>query len=429
MRARERRPAGAAGWILRREQRLVGVDVADARDDALVEDRGLDRRLAARERAGQVGGRPLAERLGAELAGEPGLGAVLGDAPGAEAARVGVGEIGAVVEQRPRAQEARIGSSGGSASHSRLPVMRRCTSSAAPSSSTAIRYLPRRPSVSMRMPCSRAATASGGSGSVRRWSRISTSASVRPLRCGSSRRRTVSTSGSSGISRSSRAGAAGARPAPSAISYAASTSATAPRACAARARVHVRERLAGGHRRRRAWRARRSRRRGRSDPPCARAPRPGASRRGRSRARRSARPSPPAAPRRRRRRARSRAPPTAARPRRGCAALGLHELLERAQRRAGGDRLLGQPAALEEVDAEVGEHGHARGRAEHELAEVDRARARPASRRPRRPRARCPPRRRAARPSPSARTPSGGPRARRCRACAPRARAPSRGRA
>ena len=105
-------PGGRRGMDPRREQRLVGVDVADAGDDALVEERGLDRRLAARERARQVGGRPVAQRLGPELAGEPGLGAVLGDAPGAEAARVGVGEVGAVVEQRARAQEARSLSGG-----------------------------------------------------------------------------------------------------------------------------------------------------------------------------------------------------------------------------------------------------------------------------------------------------------------------------
>src|SRR3954452_14999571 len=93
---------------LRCEQRLVRVDVADACNDALIEDRGLHGRLPAPEGACQVGGHPPVERLGPELAGEPGLRTVLCDAPGAEAARVGVGQIGAVVEQRPRAQEARV---------------------------------------------------------------------------------------------------------------------------------------------------------------------------------------------------------------------------------------------------------------------------------------------------------------------------------
>ena len=42
---------GAAGWMPRREERLVGVDVPDARDPGLVEQERLDRRAAARARA------------------------------------------------------------------------------------------------------------------------------------------------------------------------------------------------------------------------------------------------------------------------------------------------------------------------------------------------------------------------------------------
>ena len=57
------------------------------------------------------------------------------------------------------------------------------------------------------------------------------------------------------------------------------------------------------------------------------------------------------------------------------AALRLEQLLERPQRRARGDRLLGQATPGLELDAEVGEHGHARRRSQHELAEVGRAAA------------------------------------------------------
>ena len=91
--------------------------------------------------------------------------------------------------------------------------MRRWTSSAAPSSSSTMRYLPRRPSVSMRTPPQARGDGLGRLGIGQ--------AVVEDLDLGecrgrsgaaASRRLTVSTSGSSGISRSSRAGAAGARP-------------------------------------------------------------------------------------------------------------------------------------------------------------------------------------------------------------------------
>ena len=110
------------------------------------------------------------------------------------------------------------------------------------------------------------------------------------------------------------------------------------------ARVHVRDRLAGDDRRRPAWRARRSRPRGRSDPPCARGPAP---------SRIAARPM-------------ASAPQRTIEPLRGAgtatttgaasstshgslgepriAALGLQQPLQRAQRGAGGDGLLGQAA-------------------------------------------------------------------------------------
>ena len=81
-------------------ERLVGVDVPDARERALVEQRRLDRRAAARERA-RRGARAVnaapsgsgprrAVEVGVELAR-------LEQEPGAEPAHVAVGDVRSVV--------------------------------------------------------------------------------------------------------------------------------------------------------------------------------------------------------------------------------------------------------------------------------------------------------------------------------------------
>ncbi len=57
-------PGGAQRVDARAEERLVGVDVADTRDAALVEQERLDRGGApARERTQVGGGEPLVQRL------------------------------------------------------------------------------------------------------------------------------------------------------------------------------------------------------------------------------------------------------------------------------------------------------------------------------------------------------------------------------
>ena len=81
---------------------------------------------------------------------------------------------------------------------SRLPVIRRCMISAAPSSRRTIRYFPLLPTASIRRPASASSVAAGGSGRVQRSSSTSALSIVRPTSSGSSWRRTVSTSGSSG---------------------------------------------------------------------------------------------------------------------------------------------------------------------------------------------------------------------------------------
>ena len=90
----QRRDAGAP-------ERLADVDVAEARDHALVEEHGLDRGDAAGEARGEVAGvEAVAERLGAE-AGEQAVGLERGGRPevdGAEAAGVVQRDPGAAVE-------------------------------------------------------------------------------------------------------------------------------------------------------------------------------------------------------------------------------------------------------------------------------------------------------------------------------------------
>ena len=77
--------------------------------------------------------------------------------------------------------------------------MRRWTRRPKPLSSRSSRYLPRRSTATTRSPSSSSATSKRSCGRVRRGSRISTRASVRPSSRGASCARIVSTSGSSGM--------------------------------------------------------------------------------------------------------------------------------------------------------------------------------------------------------------------------------------
>ena len=89
----------------RAKQRLVGVDVADARDPALVEQDGLDRRApVARLQVELLGREVRAERLDAEARVEERVerGPAERELAGAEAARVAERDDVAVVERRKR---------------------------------------------------------------------------------------------------------------------------------------------------------------------------------------------------------------------------------------------------------------------------------------------------------------------------------------
>ena len=110
-----RESAGLAQRVdLRAEQRLVRVDVADARDPLLVEQERLDGRArAACERVQVLAGEVLGERLDAEPRAEVGveLGPAGQQPAGAEAARVDEAERVLVVEAHDRARvgRARLG--------------------------------------------------------------------------------------------------------------------------------------------------------------------------------------------------------------------------------------------------------------------------------------------------------------------------------
>ena len=151
-------------------------------DPLLVEQERLHRRPApARLGAQRLGGEVGAQRLDAEPRGE-----VLVERVAAEQHDAGA-EAAHVDEQEPvcpsssvRSARARCGrllvlAAGTS---SRLPVMRRCMTRWTSSSSDTIRYLPRRPSRSIRRPRTASATASGGAGSHQRGS--STSIALEP---------------------------------------------------------------------------------------------------------------------------------------------------------------------------------------------------------------------------------------------------------
>ena len=156
-------------------ERLVGVDVPHARDDALVEQHRLERRSPPGEALGEKARREArAERLGAETRPEVLL--ELGrweHVPGPEAAHVAVRDARAVVEVDRRRARARRASG-------KPPVMRRWTTSARPLSKRMTRYLPRRSTDATRSPVSSASTSAGSSGIVSRGSWTRTRESCRP---------------------------------------------------------------------------------------------------------------------------------------------------------------------------------------------------------------------------------------------------------
>ena len=175
-------------------QRLVGVDVADARDRPLRQQLGLDAGPAAPRRPPKPA---VVERLVPRL--------------GPWAASVGSEAYSpaGTTPMRPNRRTSRSSSTrpSSSAHHARTygssspgrsrstPVIPRWTTSSRSSSSASSRYLPRRPTASMRAPAANGADANFGDGCPH--------ASVigAPATSGSSCRRTVSTSGSSGIAR------------------------------------------------------------------------------------------------------------------------------------------------------------------------------------------------------------------------------------
>ena len=85
-----------------------------------------------------------------------------------------------------------------------MPVIRRCMTRVSSPSSRSSRYLPRRPSDSIRRPLTAAPSASGATGRDQRGSSTSSRSIRRPAISGSSWRQIVSTSGSSGIRARSR---------------------------------------------------------------------------------------------------------------------------------------------------------------------------------------------------------------------------------
>ena len=103
---RLRQPVGRPQRVdLGPEQRLVGVDVPDARDPLLVEQERLDRSARRPRQRVQVRGRELlVERLEAEPSGEERVERVTAERQlaGAEAPRVGVCEV-VIVEPQPHA--------------------------------------------------------------------------------------------------------------------------------------------------------------------------------------------------------------------------------------------------------------------------------------------------------------------------------------
>ena len=184
-RPRDQRPAGVAGCTARRQQRLVGVDVADAGDDALVEQRGLDR--ARRPASARASGRrveAVVQRLGAEALVEDSCArrspsstarcrtaarrcraSVAPSSSSSRARRCGrLGQRG-VGQVQERAGHAQVGDE-------RVAALETASAGTCRGDRAAPRSSPSR----------RAATASGGSAPTSRGSRMATRSSRRPSR-------------------------------------------------------------------------------------------------------------------------------------------------------------------------------------------------------------------------------------------------------
>ncbi len=135
-------------------QRLVGVDVAHARDPALVEQQRLDRRgPPARERAQVLGREALVQRLEPQAGREERLQRLAAEQQlaGAEAPRIDDHQppLGAQLDAHAHVRRLGLG-----AHTARPPVMRRCWTRWTSPCMVQTRYLPRRRSASMRLPTS-----------------------------------------------------------------------------------------------------------------------------------------------------------------------------------------------------------------------------------------------------------------------------------
>ena len=195
------RPAGRSGWMLRAEQRLVRVDVADAGDPLLVEQERLHRRRATpRQRVQVGGGEGLVERLQSQPLARrthPARPCPSAELAGPEAARVGE------ASSWPLERAAAPGRAGRppAGSSSSVPVIRRC--------STRIHLvleLPDQVLPATAEPLDAPARDRGGdarrapvAAHQRVVEHLERAQRPRPPRAGASWRRIVSTSGSSGI--------------------------------------------------------------------------------------------------------------------------------------------------------------------------------------------------------------------------------------
>ena len=217
-RARSARRDGRRWWrlALRRQQcamqRLADIDVAEPRDDALIEQRRLQAGVLAGARLRQHGGvERVAERLGAEraqqrLVAEPRARHQLHRAEPARIveadhrARTTCGTPRGRASCPWRARGSRRASSGALAATRNEPDMPRCITSTSPEDRSASRYLARRPSPVTVWPFEPRRRNPSAAASAGRGGRASTLAKRAPSIAGARPRRTVSTSGSSGMS-------------------------------------------------------------------------------------------------------------------------------------------------------------------------------------------------------------------------------------
>ena len=183
----------------RAPERLVRVDVPEPRDDPLVEEHRLERRLPPRElRASQLAVKREPSGSGPFFAARYGSSSTpssTSQVPNRRTSRY---------PSRPPSSSSMTARSCETGAKPKLPVIRRWTSSPSPLSSRTRRYFPRRSTATTRSPSSSSATSNRSCGRVSRGSRISTRANVRPSRRGASCARIVSTSGSSGIAATRR---------------------------------------------------------------------------------------------------------------------------------------------------------------------------------------------------------------------------------